>query len=149
MTHPRAGSSAPAAAPSPRGTSRTRSAARTPAAATTSTTSSAASSTSTPCASPRTTPSRTRSSATGSCSTPTTSRVDGGIGDDEFCALVTELDERVAAVDGHGFAATPFGRSEELSDRLGFSADGGVWVKDETGNVSGSHKARHLFGVLL
>ena len=35
-----------------------------------------------------------------------------------------------------------------LSDRLGFSAHGGVWVKDETGNVSGSHKARHLFGVL-
>ena len=24
-----------------------------------------------------------------------------------------------------------------------------MWVKDETGNVSGSHKARHLFGVLL
>ncbi len=25
----------------------------------------------------------------------------------------------------------------------------GVWVKDETGNVSGSHKARHLMGVML
>jgi len=24
-----------------------------------------------------------------------------------------------------------------------------VWVKDETGNVSGSHKARHLFGLLV
>jgi threonine synthase len=24
-----------------------------------------------------------------------------------------------------------------------------VWVKDETGNVAGSHKGRHLFGVLL
>jgi threonine synthase len=24
-----------------------------------------------------------------------------------------------------------------------------VWVKDETGNVAGSHKARHLFGILL
>ena len=44
---------------------------------------------------------------------------------------------------------TPFGRSDALSDRLGFSAEGGVWIKDETGNVSGSHKARHLFGVLL
>jgi threonine synthase len=73
----------------------------------------------------------------------------GGIGDEEFCTLVRRLDERIAAVDGHGFAATPFGRSDELSDRLGLSATGGVWVKDETGNVSGSHKARHLFGVLV
>ncbi|HSL64106.1 MAG TPA: pyridoxal-phosphate dependent enzyme, partial [Gaiellaceae bacterium] len=59
------------------------------------------------------------------------------------------LDGAVAAVEGHGFAATPFARSDDLSDRLGFSLAGGVWVKDETGNVSGSHKARHLFGVLL
>jgi threonine dehydratase len=27
--------------------------------------------------------------------------------------------------------------------------DGGVWVKDETGQVAGSHKARHLFTILL
>ena len=72
-----------------------------------------------------------------------------GLADDELCSLVRELDGRVAEVDGHGFAATPFARSDGLSDRLGFSAEGGVWVKDETGNVSGSHKARHLFNVLL
>ena len=40
-------------------------------------------------------------------------------------------------VDGHGFRATPFFRSRELSEALAFSATGGVWVKDETGNVSG------------
>jgi len=73
----------------------------------------------------------------------------GGLSDDEFCVLVQRLDQQVAAVDGHGFNATPFARSAELSDRLGLSARGGVWVKDETGNVSGSHKARHLFGVLV
>jgi threonine synthase len=73
----------------------------------------------------------------------------GGLSDGDFCALVRDLDERVAAVDGHGFAVTPFDRSPELSDALGLSGEGGVWVKDETGNVSGSHKARHLFGVLL
>ena len=75
--------------------------------------------------------------------------VEAGMSDEDFGALVQRLDERVAAVDGHGFATTPFERSAELSDRLGFSAEGGVWVKDETGNVSGSHKARHLFGVLI
>ena len=73
----------------------------------------------------------------------------GGLSDDEFCSLVRRLDRQVGAVDGHGFTATPFARSGELSNRLGFSETGGVWVKDETGNVSGSHKARHLFGVLL
>jgi threonine dehydratase len=72
-----------------------------------------------------------------------------GLRDDEYRSLVRRLDERVAKVDGHGFRATPFERSDELSDLLGFSDPGGVWVKDETGNVSGSHKARHLFGVLV
>jgi threonine synthase len=52
-------------------------------------------------------------------------------------------------VAGRGFRATPFFRSRELSKALGFSAAGGVWVKDETGNVSGSHKGRHLMGVLI
>ena len=75
--------------------------------------------------------------------------VAGGLSDTAFCRLVRELDLRVAAVDGHGFVATPFARSDELSAALGFSSHGGVWVKDETGNVSGSHKARHLFEVLL
>ncbi|MEL6892012.1 MAG: pyridoxal-phosphate dependent enzyme [Actinomycetota bacterium] len=64
-------------------------------------------------------------------------------------ALVTELDIAVERVDGVGFRVTPFGRSAALSDALGFGADAGVWVKDETGNVAGSQKARHLFSILL
>jgi threonine dehydratase len=44
-----------------------------------------------------------------------------------------------------GFAVTPFGRSDALSDELGLD----LWVKDETGNVAGSHKARHLVTILL
>ena len=73
----------------------------------------------------------------------------GGIGDEDLVELLRGLDARVAAVDGHGFAPTPLFRSDVLSDALGFVAPGGVWVKDETGNVSGSHKARHLMGVLV
>ena len=72
-----------------------------------------------------------------------------GRSDDDYVGLVGRLDTAVAAIDGHGFRVTPFCRSRELSDVLGLSAQGGVWVKDETGNVSGSHKARHLFGTLL
>jgi threonine dehydratase len=44
---------------------------------------------------------------------------------------------------------TPFARADALSAELGFASDGGVWVKDETHNVGGSHKARHLFTILL
>ena len=73
----------------------------------------------------------------------------GGVADDEVVEIVTRLDDAVSTVAGDGFRATPFGRNDVLSDRLGFSAAGGVWVKDETGNVSGSHKGRHLMGVLL
>lgn len=43
------------------------------------------------------------------------------------------------------FAATPFDRSTMLSDELGVD----VWVKDETGQVAGSQKGRHLVSILL
>lgn len=43
------------------------------------------------------------------------------------------------------FRVTPFERSESLTAEIGT----GVWVKDETGNVAGSHKARHLASILL
>jgi threonine synthase len=72
-----------------------------------------------------------------------------GMSDAGYCDLVASLDSMVAAADGHGFRATPFYRSRALSESLGLSAPGGVWVKNETGNVSGSHKGRHLMGVLI
>ena len=75
--------------------------------------------------------------------------VRGGMTDAEFIALVERLDGAVAQLDGRGFLATPFRRDNALSDRLAFSSRGGVWVKDETINVAGSHKGRHLMGVLL
>ena len=73
----------------------------------------------------------------------------GGMADEDYVDLVRTLDKEVAGVDGRGFEVTPLGRAEELSARLGFGSDGGVWVKDETGNVSGSHKARHMMGLLI
>jgi threonine synthase len=72
-----------------------------------------------------------------------------GISDAGYCDLVASLDASVASVDGRGFRITPFFRSRELSESLGFSGTGGLWVKNETGNVSGSHKGRHLMGVLI
>lgn len=70
-----------------------------------------------------------------------------GWSDDEFVSLVTRLDNAVAAVAGSGFRVTPAVGADRLAMTLGIDAT--LHVKDETGNVGGSHKSRHLFGVLL
>jgi threonine synthase len=72
-----------------------------------------------------------------------------GLGDGALVDRIESLDRAVAAVDGRGFRATPFAPAPELARRLGFAGPGEVWIKDETGNVSGSHKARHLAGIAL
>ena len=72
-----------------------------------------------------------------------------GWADARYVDLVGELDDAVAAVDGHGFRVTPFVPAHALARAAGLGPGGAVWVKDETGNVGGSHKARHLFGILL
>jgi len=69
-----------------------------------------------------------------------------GMSDADFVRLVLELDAAVAAVAGGGFRPTPFTPAPTLAARLG---GGEIWVKDETDNVAGSHKARHLFGIVL
>lgn len=45
-----------------------------------------------------------------------------------------------------GFTVTPFGGH---TLELGGDSRRHVWIKDETVNVAGSHKARHLVGILL
>jgi threonine synthase len=70
------------------------------------------------------------------------------ISDEVYCTRIRRLDDAVRSVDGTGLHVTPAARSAELSDALGFREPGGVFVKNETGNVAGSHKARHLFEVL-
>jgi threonine synthase len=72
-----------------------------------------------------------------------------GMGDAEYVRMVEDLDNEVARVDGHGFVVTPFVRHSGISGELGFTRAGGVWIKNETGNVSGSHKARHLMGIMI
>jgi threonine dehydratase len=72
-----------------------------------------------------------------------------GLSDDERRSFIERTDALVAAVAGTGFRFTPVARESRLSEQLGFTNAGGVWVKDETHNVAGSHKARHLFTELL
>ena len=69
--------------------------------------------------------------------------------DAEIVEVFEGLDRAVAAVDGHGFRITPFQHNADLGTLVEPSGRGGLMVKDETGNVSGSHKARHLYGTML
>jgi threonine dehydratase len=68
-----------------------------------------------------------------------------GRDDASYVALVEELDAAVAKVAGQGFRVTPLGHFPTLDQAAG----AWVMVKDETGNVAGSHKGRHLFGLLV
>jgi threonine synthase len=72
-----------------------------------------------------------------------------GMADADYVDLVERLDKEVAAVDGRGFIETPFFTSEALGSMVGLHPPGELWVKDETMNVSGSHKGRHLMGVMI
>ena len=61
--------------------------------------------------------------------------------------IVGRLDDALIVVDGGGFRVTPMAVQPALGQSIGI--EGTLWVKDETGNVSGSHKARHLMGAML
>jgi hypothetical protein len=61
-------------------------------------------------------------------------------------SLVQRLDEAIAARRRPRICHHSIRHGETaLGQRLGLE----LWVKDETGNVAGSHKARHLMGILL
>lgn len=70
-----------------------------------------------------------------------------GLPDSAWGDLVGRLDDALTAIDGRGFRVTPMADRRPLAQALGLP--GALWVKDETCNVSGSHKARHLMGVML
>lgn len=67
--------------------------------------------------------------------------------DGDFVELVERLDAGLAQSGAGGFRVTPFQPQVPLAETIGFRGE--LWVKDETGNVAGSHKARHLFGLAL
>ena len=72
-----------------------------------------------------------------------------GVPDARYVQIVEGLTERIQALDGHTLGATPITRSSYISELYGFDSTGGVWVKDETSNVAGSHKVRHLVGIMV
>lgn len=72
-----------------------------------------------------------------------------GLTEETRIHIISSLDSAISSVAGTGFVRTPLQRADALSSALGFTTDGGVWIKDETHNVAGSHKARHLVTIML
>ncbi len=68
-----------------------------------------------------------------------------GATDADHVALVRRIDAALQTIDT-GFVVTPFVELEPAAKVLGVAE---VWTKIDTGNVGGSHKARHLMGILL
>lgn len=70
-----------------------------------------------------------------------------GLSDGAWGEIVGRLDAGLVRADGRGFRVTPMAERPALARAAGI--EGPLWAKDETGNVAGSHKARHLMGVML
>ncbi|MCU0538697.1 MAG: pyridoxal-phosphate dependent enzyme [Desulfobacterales bacterium] len=61
--------------------------------------------------------------------------------------LVHALSGNLERLEGRCFEVTPLVAASALSRALGRT--GPLWVKNETGNIAGSHKGRHLMATLL
>jgi len=72
-----------------------------------------------------------------------------GLPDDVRVRIIENLNSNIALVGGVDFHRTPLQRADALSEHLGFTSDGGIWIKDETNHVAGSHKARHLMTEMI
>ena len=70
---------------------------------------------------------------------------EAGWSDDDYKSLVTQINQAIYQTSGKMFRITPTGIWKEAAAVLPSSV---LW-KDETANVGGSHKARHLMGLLL
>ncbi len=69
------------------------------------------------------------------------------LGPDGYGDLVHALSGSLEQLEGRCFEATPLVEAAALTRALGRT--GPLWVKNETGNIAGSHKGRHLMATLL
>ena len=69
------------------------------------------------------------------------------LGHDRCRRVLDGVAEQLLRMEGRDFKVTPLTDAPALASALGRT--GRLWVKDETGNVTGSHKGRHLMATLL
>ncbi len=68
-------------------------------------------------------------------------------GDHAYLELLDGFESRLRKEQGRSFTVTPLEEASRLNAAL--NRQGPLWVKNDSGNVGGSHKARHLMGTLL
>jgi threonine synthase len=64
-----------------------------------------------------------------------------------FLTTLTRLEQELTCFEKKPFQVTPLLQAQELSRALGM--EGNLFIKNETINITGSHKGRHLMGTLL
>jgi len=69
------------------------------------------------------------------------------LGYGRYGRILGGMTERLLRQEGLDFSVTPLTEEPGLAPAIGRT--GRLWVKNETGNVTGSHKGRHLMGTLL
>ena len=69
------------------------------------------------------------------------------LGYDRYHRVLERVAEQLLRMEDRDFMVTPLTEEPALASALGRT--GRLWVKDETGNVTGSHKGRHLMATLL
>lgn len=72
-----------------------------------------------------------------------------GISDVALVRLIRELDAKVEQVDGHTFRSTPLRSVSGLEPALGLPSGLRLVLKPEALGPSGSHKGRHLQGLMI
>ena len=71
----------------------------------------------------------------------------GDLSDNQLVDVISDLDDRVAQVWKHGFLVSPLLDGAQLALACGLDAT--LSIKVEANGVGGSHKARHLMGVMI
>jgi threonine synthase len=69
------------------------------------------------------------------------------LGPARYSETVGRLSVRLEAWEGRCFEATPLLPAPGLCEAI--ARTGPIWIKNDTGNIAGSHKGRHLMGTLL
>ena len=69
------------------------------------------------------------------------------LGHDRYGRILDGMTERLRRMEGRDFSVMPLTEAPGLASATGRT--GRLWVKNETGNITGSHKGRHLMGTLL
>jgi threonine synthase len=70
------------------------------------------------------------------------------LSESEYGDLLSRLQQQLIVFEGGGFYETPLLEERKIAAAAGLEW-GRLWIKDETHNITGSHKGRHLFATLL